>query len=294
MNKFHNLSEAIQETQDEMEEHGYSVHTERWQARDISGRPDARMVEILHWSFMAPIPQTPDELALQVAPNLPWAEDHFMERVCGAPVNPGIEWRNWPWSNFADEHREDEMFNHNYMERYWPKLAGLAPKPTHTPEQFLKAVEGRTFVENMLDTGRVNVESHRGIRHEYGDLAGVIRVLSKEPLTRQAYLPVWFPEDTGDSHTGRKPCTIGYQFIMRDNKLDVVYHIRSCDFFRHFRDDIYLTARLGQAILAECRARNPEQWGRVEMGSLVMHITNLHMFINDYLTLFKHMPIGCK
>lgn len=290
MNKFKNLSEAIEETQNEIEEYGQVIHTERWQARDISDRPDARMVEIMHWSFMAPIPQDVNGLAVQVSPNLPWAEDHFKERICGTPINPGIEWANWPWSKFADEHREDQIFNHNYMERYWPRYAGLVSKPTLTSEQFINGLESKTFVENLLDTGRVEVAAHRGIRHEYGDLGGVVRVLAKEPLTRQAYLPVWFPEDTGDAHNGRKPCTIGYHFIQRRGKLDVVYHIRSCDFLRHFRDDIYLTARLAQEVLRECKAQNPEAWARVEVGSLVMHITNLHLFINDYLMLFKHKP----
>jgi hypothetical protein len=60
----------------------------------------------------------------------------------------------------------------------------------------------------------------------------------REPFTRQAFLPIWYPEDTGSVHGERVPCTIGYHFIRRGDWVHVVYYIRSCDFFRHFRDDI--------------------------------------------------------
>ncbi len=79
-----------------------------------------------------------------------------------------------------------------------------------------------------------------GIRYNYGDFGDVIRLLQREPFTRQAFLPMWFPEDTGSVHGERVPCTIGYHFMRRGNYLHIVYYIRSCDYLRHFRDDIYV------------------------------------------------------
>ena len=38
----------------------------------------------------------------------------------------------------------------------------------------------------------------------------------KEPHTRQAWIPLFFPEDTGVGDGGRKPCTLGYQIIVRE------------------------------------------------------------------------------
>src|SRR3546814_17811567 len=72
----------------------------------------------------------------------------------------------------------------------------------------------------------------------------------RSPYTRQAYLPVWFPEDTGSASGQRVPCTLGYQFLIRETPagkvLHIIYNMRSCDFMRHLADDIYMTIRLAQ------------------------------------------------
>jgi hypothetical protein len=60
-------------------------------------------------------------------PDLPWAEDHFQERVCGQPLNPPPSSAQWPW--YSEEQRKrflkGERFDHTYPERYWPKRAGV-------------------------------------------------------------------------------------------------------------------------------------------------------------------------
>ena len=123
--------------------------------------------------------------------------------------------------------------------------------------------------------------AHRGIRSRYGDLMDVVYLLAEQPLTRQAWLPIFFPEDTGRGDGGRKPCTLGYQFMVRDNGLHIYYPLRSCDFFRHWADDVYLTVRLGLWVLEEAAKING-YFRNVRLGSFSMHCTSLHMFKNDY------------
>lgn len=276
------ITRAIREAYDAMDFDGELVHTERWQATDISQKPDAQMVELLHYQLKVDMEGSlyHEDYAHAIEPNLPWADDHFEERICGYPINPGIEWKNWPWGKSAEGHREDGMFNHNYMERYWPKFASLNHVPIETKDEWFSQYGGP----------RPSWGTTVGIRSPYGDLDDLIRLLAEEPTTRQAYFPVWFPEDTGTAHRGRKPCTLGYHFIMRKGRLDIRYDIRSCDMYRHFRDDIYLTIRLGLYILERCKDINPEVWKGVVPGTFVMNITSLHMFINDYILLFKHRP----
>lgn len=240
------------------------IMTEKWQGISTAGNPAMAMHEILHYSFASDI-WTEDlkNLATDIEPNIPWADIHFDERVSGSPLNPGDSWIAWPYAHAADRSRgASGQFNHTYMERYWPRYAG--------DDQTVKPL--------------------RGIRHDYGDLAGIVHLLRAEPLTRQAYLPIFFPEDTGDTHDGRKPCTLGYHLIMRNGRLDIVYYIRSCDIIRHFRDDIYLTARLCLWVLDRLRELNPH-WQMVKPGRLVMHITSLHCFANDYIELMKNSPL---
>lgn len=279
------LRSELNRTHHSMKEFSRTVKTERWQAQDLSQVRGAEMVELLHHNIRFSLAnESLEYYRSQVKPNLPWADSHFLERVSGTPMNPGTEWKNWPWAKKSEDSLdEDGKFNHNYMERYWPKYAHLVVDSTHSAEQWNSA---------LFELGGLPIQELRGIRAPYGDLEGLVRVLANEPTTRQAYLPVWFPEDTGDAHSGRKPCSLGYHFIMRNGKLDVVYYIRSCDYYRHFRDDIYLTIRLLLWVLDECRKINPDIWNKVEPGEFLMNITSLHMFVNDYHLLYKERPRG--
>lgn len=253
------------------------VKPTRWQGVDVSAQPAAMMYEDLHVNLIMSLGGLTGLAfyADAIQPNLPWADNHFNERVCGYPINPGIEWANWPWGVNAEKALDERgMFNHNYMERYWPAYAGESScVSTRTPEEW----------RSRMHAGYVPTV---GIRHDYGDLASLVRDLAGEPDTRQAYLPVWFPEDTGDAHKGRKPCTLGYHFIMRNGKLDVTYYLRSCDFAHHFRDDMYLTVRLLLWVLDECRKLNPDVWNPVVPGHMVVQITSLHMFVNDFRRIY--------
>jgi hypothetical protein len=75
---------------------------------------------------------------------------------------------------------------------------------------------------------------------------------------------------------------------MRENKLHIIYFIRSCDFVRHFRDDVYMAIRLLLWVLQQCRLASPENdWASVTPGTLTMHMTSLHIFAADHKILFK-------
>lgn len=224
------------------------VEATQWQSIDISEKPEMTPLELLNVSITMPIPSTMNVLQDLTRPNLPWAEDHFQERISGKPLNPPPSHEWWPFNrNKNNEFREDEKFSHTYPERFWPKEAG----DDWTPARY---------------------GAHRGIRYAYGDLNDVIDLLRRDLHTRQAYLPIWFPEDTGAVSNQRVPCTLGYHFIVRSNTLYCVYYIRSCDYLRHFRDDVYMAARLTQVI--------GEEIG-VLPGDLTMHITSFHVFMGD-------------
>lgn len=263
-----NLSRVVPYAKYLLKTQGEEVRNPEWQGIRVSEKPDMVTYELLNFGFTAEIDRYHHDLPLlqgDVKPNLPWADDHFQERVCGEPVNPGVEWARWPWGNSADKFRESGgQFNHNYMERYWPKYAGRTPTGHLGPEP-LK-------------------DPHFGIRNEYGDLDDLITSLVKNPLSRQEWFPLFHPEDVGEVVGGRKPCSLGYQFMVRDSALHIFYPMRSCDVIRHLADDIYLTVRLGMWVIEQCTLKDGS-WGLVQLGSLNMHCTSLHCFINDLRTL---------
>jgi hypothetical protein len=233
--------------------HGDTVDAGHWQGYETEGRPDLVTKEIVNLTFTAQIPHTIPELHREVMPNMPWAEAHFLERVSRVPSNPGEEYQRWPhWqgqvaafdANVAvhatTEHGTSyyrELFSHTYQERFWPKYADL-----YTGGEL--PAEGPHFTDPV----------RKGIRYDYGDLDDVVRLLRAHPHTRQATFPIFFPEDTGAVHGGRIPCTLHYHFLLRNQRLHMWYPIRSCDAYRHFRDDIYMAMRLNHWVLEQLRA----------------------------------------
>lgn len=242
---------------------GQEVEVGEWQSQDVRDKPEMISRELRHVTFKLKVWDTIELLQKDVSPNLPWAEDHFLERVSGEPLNPPPSEAWWPYavqSNSA--HKEGELFSHTYPERMWPKDAGW-PKG---PFQY--------WTKDL----------NRGVRYALGDLSDVVAQLTKNPLTRQAYLPIWFPEDTGARSNQRVPCTLGYHFLIRNGRCEIVYYIRSCDLLRHFTDDVYMACRLLQWVVRKLQGNGID----VKVDSLIMYISSLHVFRGDY-TVIGHM-----
>lgn len=258
--KFRTFDAAIKDAGLELEANGKPVHVGHWQGMDVKSNPQMATHELMDYSFTCGISPLLDVLKVEIKPNLPWADDHFLERVGGVGLNPGEQYKNWPYYKRQQEndvHRVEEgQFSHTYMERFWPNNI-------------------RKNTSNNL------YKDYHGIRYRYGDLNDILVLLLREPLTRQAFFPVWFPEDTGSVHGGRVPCTLGYQFMMRDGHLHIFYPIRACDYLRHFRDDIYLACRLLLWVLEELRKSDPETWMYIRPGDLRMQIYSLHVFAGE-------------
>jgi len=270
------------------------IHTGEWQAMDTSASDAHATHELEDVTFTMHVPRSRIGLINAIRPDLPWADEHFDERVSGIPHNPPPSAVRWPYAvrGNADHVRcptcgsrqpsmhpavsgggevtsrcpdafhngQSGTFDHTYPERFWPKHAGIQ----------------RALVADG---------SNWGIRFQYGDLSDVVRLLVRSPLTRQAYLPVWFPEDTGAVARQRVPCTLGYHFMIRDDRLSCRYYIRSCDMRRHFVNDVYFAGRLMQWMcdaFNDMRAINGQSPGELTPGRLVMHITSLHCFVGDH------------
>ncbi|AZS06608.1 thymidylate synthase [Mycobacterium phage JacoRen57] len=198
------------------------------------------------------VPDSLSQWQEQCQADLPWAEEHFQERVSGQPLNPPPSSARWPWYSESQRQKflngEAQRFDHTYPERYWPDR-----------------------MDNCInDWGADYLDGA-------GNLADVAKLLRRDPWTRQAYLPVWFPEDTGAVNGQRVPCTLGYHFIRNGPQLDCSYFLRSCDLTRHYKNDIYLTGRLLQWMVEQVQAKD----GLPYAGTLTIFISNLHLFTQD-------------
>lgn len=194
-------------------------------------------LELLHARIMIPMSQTISEMAKECSPMLPWANIHFEERVGGLPLNPPPSHKLWLKGN--EDYMSGDKFSHSYPERFWSK------------------------------------DLHTGIRFPIGDLGDLIKLLIKEPDTRQAYLPIYFPEDIAASVQGERiPCTLGFHFIVRNGKLDLFYPMRSCDVIRHLHNDLYMANRLALYVKEQADLD-------VKLGNIHFVATSLHCFTSD-------------
>jgi len=228
----------------------------KWQQLDVSASAGHDTYELLNVSLWYQMQQIDTHAANDILPDLPWAEAHFQERVGGRAINPGVEHANWPYhANGAELHLKNEKYDHNYMERFWP---------------------------TDIDCSDQNAEyfdpNFKGYRFPVGDLNDVVQQLIDNPGTRQAYLPIFFPEDTGATSNQRVPCTLGYHFIIRNGEINLQYNMRSCEIYRHFTNDVYMAVRLAQWVRDRIVA-----WGgpMYSLGQLSLHAVSLHGFVGD-------------
>jgi hypothetical protein len=230
---------------------GGKVDRGEWQS-EIASKPELMTYEIPNALLEITVPSNIATAQLCAEPDLPWAEVHHLERVGGFPLNPAPSYVDWPWHSKteAERHVAAGVFSHTYPERYWPK----------------------TDLDSSNPTGL-----RHGVRYPYGDLMDVVNMLKDRPFTRQAYLPMFFPEDTGATEGQRIPCTLGYHFIRNGRQLDMNYFLRSCDITRHLHNDIYLAMRMLQWVCGQLT----NDYGLPAPGTLTLFVSNLHMFEAD-------------
>ena len=76
------LDKAIRNLRQELNQFGEPISTPNWQG--MENPPE--FLEVLNVSFEAKIPDEIDEIRRQCNPFLPWADEHFEERVSGLPL----------------------------------------------------------------------------------------------------------------------------------------------------------------------------------------------------------------
>jgi thymidylate synthase len=199
-----NLNQGINNCRRALALHGKTVSTDNWQG-DTS---PFKFIEVINLNLECPMEEDIKKLIDLCDPFLPWADEHFEERVGGVPLNPPPT--HTKWLSKTEEYLEtDSKFSHSYPERLWSK--GL----------------------------------HKGIRYEIADLGSAVELLKKDLYTRQCYIPMFFPEDLSAANENKRiPCTLGWHLLVRGNQMHCQYPMRSCDALRHFHNDLYFANRL--------------------------------------------------
>lgn len=110
-------------------------------------------------------------------------------------------------------------------------------------------------------------------------LDNAIAALKDDEHTRRAMIMIFWPGDTTESSgfQTRIPCSVSYQFLIRNNKLMVLYYIRSNDYFKHFAIDIWLTQAMQSYIFEQLKGTYPN----LKIGSLNYYAGSFHAYNED-------------
>jgi len=160
----------------------------------------------------------------------------------------GLDWLNFSKKEF-EERISDKHINpgesYKYTGDYWKKFFNINGKHDYTYNERIRPQIELLKVELLRDNG-----------------------------TRRAYLSVWSAiEDLNNSlREVRVPCTLGYQFLIRNNKLEIIYLMRSSDVMELLDVDIFMVLKLKEHIANELN---------IEPGNAHFHIGSLHGYAKD-------------
>lgn len=129
--------------------------------------------------------------------------------------------------------------------------------------------------EPFIHNGKFSYTYNERLRKQ---LYPVIEQLDKNPNTRQAVMTIYDQHEDVKNLGGvaRIPCSMHYQFLIRKRQdkryLDIIYAMRSCDFYTHFIYDVALADGLRKYI----------SWLlKLEQGHLTHFIGSLHFYKKD-------------
>lgn len=168
----------------------------------------------------------------------------------------------------------------------------LNVNPHHSPTMFWAISEGLSEILNLprpimeryspeimdksyqISPDRMPIYSYGMRWKEFDQLNNIFHRLDENPTTKRAFLSIYNGLDTilGRSDSS---CTIGHNFSIRDNKLDVAVHLRSWDFFAGQIYDTFLCGLLQRTFLSWLqKSKHPE----LELGDLHFYANSLHYY----------------
>lgn len=128
-----------------------------------------------------------------------------------------------------------------------------------------------TVWEQFLHDGKFAYTYNERFREQ---LPQVIRELKLRPNTRQAVMTMYDRHQDINNWGGkaRIPCSMYYQFYLRNGKLNLIYTMRSCDFLTHFIHDVFFSIALLNHVAKEIG---------VVAGNMTHFMGSLHAYKKD-------------
>jgi len=256
MRIYTNTFEAMKETARDLVEMGIDVKTHSMQDKIIDGDADYNTKELQGYGFkIADWAWDPDDVkdAIMYIVNdreeldRIWSYIHqeHEDRTGGRGMNPGNAYkhRREIWDEFLHEDNDGQSrFAYTYSERFAPQIMHQLDRLDQDPGSRQAII---TMHANLIGTGN--------------------------------YLTGGVPVEMGTDFVnaggnGRIPCSMYYQVMVRRERVDLIYTMRSCDLLTHFPVDITLALML-QRWFAKGLNREP--------GTFTYFAGSLHAYAKD-------------
>jgi len=118
--------------------------------------------------------------------------------------------------------------------------------------------------------GEFDYTYHERIK-AYEQIPRLIEYLINDPGNRRSILSIWDASKDCEviNQKVRVPCSIDYHFMIRDNQLNMIYRMRSSDFYTHWLNDMFLAMKLNEYIAKKIE---------IKPGKLIVYIDSLHAY----------------
>ena len=106
----------------------------------------------------------------------------------------------------------------------------------------------------------------------------IVKTLKDDPNSRRAVLNIWDGVDVYRAHRNvRVPCSLYYHFRVQNDRLNMCYVMRSCDFIEHWQNDLWLAKEFLRLISDKLP---------VDTGYLEHFIHSFHVYQKDVAHVF--------
>ncbi len=258
MRIFVNPEEAVREVERDLAEMGITVHPQTMQNKDIADNDDYITKEVraygyklakIKWDAVSEsnvINYFFDDI-MSATEVLNYIAKEHEERWAGSMENPGTSYleRKSTWEQFLVENpdypQQEPRFHYTYSERFACQIHKITDELRQRPDtrQAIMTIHSNLNCLNQGPGSNIIEPSQ-----DYRNMGGV----------------------------GRIPCSMYYQFMIRDGRLDLIYTMRSCDLLTHYPVDLMLALR-AQLKIAEHL--------ELECGDFTHFMGSLHAYQKD-------------
>lgn len=177
-------------------------------------------------------------------------------------LNPSLENINFPYRHISTKYSDAEL------EWYW--------KAHNSCDEIGKFAK---MWLNLTDDGKTNNSAYGYIlfkKYNFNQLEQIIELLKKDIDSRRAVLNISDPTINRIT-TKDMQCTIGLQFLIRNNKLNMTVYMRSNDVYFGLPYDYIFFESIHQYIFMRLK----ECYSELKLGSYTHIATSLHMYNRD-------------